>query len=392
MFKCKQSNQRCPENRFHEKFYAKLRMLHNKHTHYHQKEFQKYHRYVRYFRPAVLLFNILLLYLLFSWVGFQGLGIFFAMIIIIKEIFQFIFLMRLEKRILTPVEKLRQGVDEIANGNYNVKIEYDVPNDLGLLIFSFNEMAQQLYESEKIQTEYEENRKTLIANISHDLKTPITAIQGYIEALLEGKIQSPADKEKYLRTIFNNSFYINRLIDDLFLFSKLDMQKLDFCFEPVPIKAFMNDLMEEYKFDLEEKGIHFCYISSLEQDYRVNLDGKRLRQAIANIISNAVKHGVVSNLSIAIALYVNNENICLDIKDNGPGIPADKLPYIFDRFYRIDTERTKDYINTGLGLAIAKELVEAHGGAIAVNSRENAETCFTITLPVENSSEEDSGK
>ena len=133
----------------------------------------------------------------------------------------------MEKRIIIPIEKLKIGVDEIAKGNFNVKVEYNSPNDLGLLIFSFNEMTQKLYESEKIQMEYEENRKTLVANISHDLKTPITAIQGYIEALLDGSVKNEDDKKKYLQTILHNTVYTNKLIDDLFLFSKLDMQKLD---------------------------------------------------------------------------------------------------------------------------------------------------------------------
>jgi signal transduction histidine kinase len=315
-------------------------------------------------------------------VGFKGIGIFFAVIISIKEIFQFLFLLRLEKRIFTPIEKLKLGVDEIAKGNYRIKVECDVPNDLGLLIYSFNEMAQKLYESEKIQTEYEENRKTLIANISHDLKTPITAIQGYIEALLDGSIKNESDKDKYLRTIHHNTVYINKLIDDLFLFSKLDMQKLDFSYEAVHICAFMNDFMEEYKFDLEEKNIKFEYVDQLEHDYCINLDGKRFHQAFDNIINNAVKHGPENDLVIQITMGLKNDFICLAIQDNGPGIAADKLPYIFDRFYRIDTERKKDYVCTGLGLAIAQELVEAHGGKITVSSQENEGTCFTIMLPI----------
>ena len=305
-----------------------------------------------------------------------------AVIISIKEIFQFIFILRLEKRIFTPIEKLKLGIDEIAKGNYNVKVECDVPNDLGLLIFSFNEMAQRLYESGKVQNEYEENRKTLIANISHDLKTPITAIQGYIEALLDENIKFEGDKDKYLKTIHHNTIYINKLIDDLFLFSKLDMQKLDFAYESVGICAFMDDFMEEYKFDLEEKNIKFQYITELKQDYRVNLDGKRFHQAFNNMISNAVQHGPEKDLSIKIRMYQQENCIYLAIQDNGHGIAPDKLPYIFDRFYRIDLERKKDYTCTGLGLAIAKELIEAHGGEITVSSREKEGTCFTIMLPI----------
>lgn len=376
MFKCRHphtSNPNCED-----KFLMKLRMIHAHHHH----EFHQYHRYFRYCRPAFVLFNILILYLLFSWVGFKGIGLFFAALICIKEVFQFIFLLRLEKRIFAPIEKLKQGLDEIAKGNYQVKVECQTANDLGLLILSFNEMAQKLYDSEILQTEYEENRKTLIANISHDLKTPITAIQGYIEALLDGSIKNAGDQAKYLKTIHHNIVYINKLIDDLFLFSKLDMQKLDFSYESVSVRPFMKDFMEEYKFDLEEKNIEFQYVDQLEHYDLVKLDGKRFHQAFNNLISNAVNHGPENNLSIKITMYRQNQFICLDIEDNGPGIAPDKLPFIFDRFYRIDTERKKDYVCTGLGLAIARELIEAHQGKITVSSIEDKGTCFTIMLPV----------
>lgn len=372
----------CCLDKGQQKFHLEFQRLHDKFHRHHQKEFQRYHRCFRYGRPAVVLFNLVILYLLFSWVGIKGIGIFFAALIIIKEIISFIFLLRLEKRIFQPIEKLRQGVDEIAKGNYDIKIEYNKPNDLGLLIASFNEMAQRLHESEKIQSDYEENRKALIANISHDLKTPITAIQGYIEALLDGTAKPVENRDKYLKKIHRNTAYINKLIDDLLLFSKLDMQKLNFQFEYVKIQDYMDDLMEEYKFDLEERKILFQYIVHLGNELQVNLDRKRFYQAFNNIISNAVNHGPQNGLTLQVKLHQQDDYVCIDILDNGPGIPKDKLPFIFDRFYRVDSERTKDFVSTGLGLAIAKELVEAHGGRITVSSIEGEGTCFTTMLPI----------
>ncbi len=362
--------QRCePLKRFHD------------HVHLHHLEFMRYHRWFRYSRPAVLLFNLIILYLLFSWVGIKAVGLCFAALIIIKEIVQFVFLLRLEKRIITPIEELRQGVDEIAGGNYTVRVKCRFPNDLGLLVASFNEMAHKLQQGEKMKAEYEENRKALIANISHDLKTPITSIQGYIEALLEGPIESAEKREKYLTIIHHNVDYLNRLIDDLFLFSKLDMQKLDFYFDRVGIRDYLKDLMEEYRLELADRGIQFEFRDGLTGDPHVLLDGKRLYRAVDNIIRNAIGHGPEQGLSLRIKLYRQATWIAMDIEDNGPGIPEEKLPYIFDRFYRIDTERSKDYQGTGLGLAITKELVQAHGGEVAVTSRRDEGTCFTVLLP-----------
>ena len=363
-----------------EEIQEKLRHLHGR-MHHHRHEFQQYHRFFRYARPAVLVFNLVILYLLFSWAGIKVFGIWFAVLIIIKEIFQFVFLLRLEKRIIVPIEQLRQGVDEIAKGNYDVQVECRIPNDLGLLTASFNEMALKLLQGERVQAEYEENRKTLIANISHDLKTPITAIHGHIEALLDGPAL-PADRqEKYLRVIHHNVGYMNRLIDDLFLFSKLDMQKLEFHFEPVAIRKYLRDLMEEYQLELEGAGLGFRFSDLLEDEPRVALDGKRFYRALNNIVGNARGHGRDNELSLQVTLYRRDAWIALDIQDNGPGIPQDKLPHIFERFYRIDNERTKDLESTGLGLAITREFVQAHGGEVAVTSLVGEGACFTIMLP-----------
>lgn len=363
-------------------WHAVFSRIHDHFHRHHHDRFYRYHSYFRYVRPGFVIFNLLILYLLFSWAGIKGVGIFFAVLLSIKEIIQFFFLLSLEKRIFKPIEQLRRGVDEIAKGNYNINIECTTPNDLGLLIASFNEMAHKLSESEKIKAVYEENRKTLLVNISHDLKTPITAIQGYIEAVLDETVTTTEHRRKYLQTIYRNTMYINKLIDDLFLFSKLDMQKLDFQYEQVNIGSFMDDLMQEYKFDLEERKIQFRYTAQLSHDCAVSLDRKRFRQALDNIINNAVKHGKESYLSIQVAMHRQGDCICIDIRDNGRGIPPDKLPFIFDRFYRIDPERTKDLTSTGLGLAITKELIKAHGGDITVTSEENKGTCFSILLPI----------
>ncbi|MGD0586051.1 MAG: HAMP domain-containing sensor histidine kinase [Oryzomonas sp.] len=363
-----------------------FRKLHS-HFHQHQREFLRYHRYFHYARPVVLLFNLIILYLLFRWAGIKAIGIFLASLIALKEIVVFIFLMRLEKRIITPIQELRHGVDQIAAGNYDVRVECHFPNDLGLLVTSFNEMVYRLQQAEQLKAEYEENRKGLITNISHDLKTPITAIQGYIEALLEGPAMSPEKRDKYLKTIHRNVSYLNHLIDDLFLFSKLDMQKLEFNFATVHIRGYLADLMEEYQLELEGRNIPLRVSDALEGDPRVNMDSRRIYQAINNVMRNAIGHGPDQGLCLQVNLYRKDALIALDIRDNGPGIPADKLPHIFGRFYRIDTERTKNFESTGLGLAITKELVRAHGGDVAVSSREGEGTCFTIMLPESAASE-----
>ncbi|KUO51282.1 MAG: histidine kinase [Desulfitibacter sp. BRH_c19] len=345
------------------------------------KDFHIYHRYLKWIRPAVFLFHLFIVYLLFRWIGNQTIAILFAVFISIKEIMHLSFLWRLENKIFKPMNKLKTAVDEIANGNYNVKVDYEVSNEFTVLIHSFNEMAEKLQESEKIQLAYEENRKALIGNISHDLKTPITAIQGYIEAVLDGAAISPEKTSKYLKIIYHNTVYINKLIDDLFLFSKIDMEKLDFQYQDIEIRSYMRDLMEEFQLELEERQVKFYYTDKMESEQLVHLDRKRIHQAVRNIIGNSVQYGNREGLTIWVELSLEGNFTYIKLRDNGPGIPNDKLPHVFNRFYRVDVERTKDFMSTGLGLAIAKELIEAHGGEITVSSIEQEGTCFTIMLP-----------
>lgn len=381
------------------KFFQEFKHYHGKHKHYeghedcehffenfrqhrmYHRDFHRMHRSMHYFRSFALLFIFLILFLLFKLADIKAIVIFIAVLLIAKEIVQVLFFLRLEKRVFQPIEALKSGVDEIAKGNYNVNIKCEMRNEIGMLVVAFNEMARKLEESERIKTEYEDNRKALIANISHDLKTPITSIQGYIEAILDEDGIPQENKKRYLQIIHHNIVYMNELIDDLFLFAKLDMQKLHFQFEKVPIRAFMSDLTEEIGLELEERRVQFLYTDKMEQDLTVRLDGKRMHQALMNIVGNALKYGPERGLLIKAELSKQGDFACFKLSDNGPGIPADKLPKIFDRFYRIDKERTKELMSTGLGLAIARELVEAHGGSIAASSEEGKGTCFTITLP-----------
>lgn len=341
-------------------------------------EFQWYYKHVKYSRIFTIIFNVILWFLIFRYFGVKAAAVGFAVIIGVGGLHQFIFNRSLEKRILKPISQLKKGVDEISEGNYEVVVENEVSSEIKDLVDSFNEMAIKLSEGEKLKKAYEENRRLLIANISHDLKTPITSIQGYIETMIEMDEISQDKINKYHHIIYNNAIYMNKLIDDLFLFSKLDMDKLELNLEKVDMSAFMQDLMEEFKYELENKNIEFYYEDQLFKSFDISIDRKRMNQVFRNIIGNAIKYGIKDSLRIEVKLYQQEDYICIDIHNNGPSIPKDKLEHIFNRFYRIDYSRTKDLMSTGLGLAIAKELIEAHKGKIKVESEEAKGTCFTI--------------
>lgn len=329
---------------------------------------------IKFITPAFILILIILLL-----VGVYAHLVISLVVIVFLLLLGFIGRRSFEIRIFRPLERLKDGIDEVSKGNLNVEVPVEVMNDVGMLITNFNTMISQLREGEELKKEYEENRKLLIANISHDLKTPITTIQGYIE-IINTMPLADDKKEQYLEIISKNANYMNLLIEDLFLMSKLDMQKLKFDFENVCINGFMADLADEYYFEFSEKGFTFLFVDNLYKQERINIDGKRLSQAIRNIVTNSIKHGANDELEVKVSLEDDDQNVYLCISDNGIGILPEHVDKIFDRFYSIDEPRTKKLENTGLGLPIAKELIEAMGGQITVSSKQNKGTTFKILI------------
>lgn len=350
-------------------------------------DFEQYYTRLKYARPMGIIFLVVLWALLFALGGFStGVGVvfsIFAALSTVGYVVQIVSFSGMEKRVLKPVQNLKKGMDEISHGHYDVEIDAQGALEVRSLIENFNEMAKKLKENEILQAEYEDNRKQLIASISHDLKTPITSVLGYIEAVADAQDMPREKLEKYLKIIHNNVAYLNKLIDDLFLFSKLDMQKLELSLADTAVSPFLADIMEEFSLELEEKRAALEYTDDTPGDLRAQIDHKRFHQVLRNIIDNACKYGDAETLKLKIRLCQSGGEISIDLWNNGPAIPKDSLKHLFDRFYRLDTARTKDFSSTGLGLAIAKELVAAHGGQIAVTSDEKTGTTFTISLPCE---------
>ena len=234
--------------------------------------FDQYYKRIRHTRVAFILVNIVLWSLLFILSGPVTVAkvviVILAVVTTLTNVFELMFLLGVRNRVLNPIDNLKKGVAEIMKGNFTVVVDPHAGSEISGLIDDFNDMAHKLYEDEKLQEEYEQNRKLLVANISHDLKTPITSMQGYIEAIGEQPDMPPEKLEKYLSVIRSNALYMNRLIDDLFLFSKLDMQKLEFDFSDVDIRRYMGDLMEEFRLELRSGRQRLRYIDELHGGLR----------------------------------------------------------------------------------------------------------------------------
>ncbi len=284
--------------------------------------------------------------------------------------------------ILKPVKTLEKGVQQIQDGDLDFTLETKKKNELGRVIRSFDQMREKLKASIDAQVEYENNRKVFISSISHDLKTPITSIQGYVSGIQDGIADTPEKRDKYLRVISEKAKQMNVLIDDLFTLSKLDIDDIKLYRTPIPISDFLQGIVEEESVGLSD-SVKIALVVEPEADKELLLDEYQMKRVITNIIHNSKKYCDKPQAEIEIRVTATDDNqVSIELEDNGKGIPQADLERIFDRFYRVDTARTSTEGGSGLGLAIAKRIIEAHGGAIRAQSGYGKGTLIVITLPI----------
>lgn len=349
-----------------------------------KRHFMRYHRFF-IFSPIFLLMFIATAYLINrseNPVNSSFLITGFIIVVLLKEMISFGVSRRIYSKILLPIETLKGAVFQVSQGNYGVQVDNQAVAEISELIEAFNQMSARLKESEVLKQKYEVNRRELIASISHDLKTPITSINGFTDGILDGVANSPEKQEAYVRIIQKNARYMNRLIDDLLLYSKLDLHKLNFEYAPLPFGAYITELFSELKLENEENGVAMSLENHLSDDVTLSLDSRHFTRAVRNIVANALTHGKSESPRITFELSGNDQSLVLCIQDNGPGIPADQLPHIFDRFYRADCARNFASGSSGLGLAIAREIVQAHMGTITAESASGQGARLCISLPV----------
>jgi signal transduction histidine kinase len=274
----------------------------------------------------------------------------------------------MSRRILKPVNQLSAAASKIREGDLDFKMEPASKDELGKLVITFDEMRRKLKEASEIREQYEKNRRELIANISHDLKTPITSIRGYVEGIKDGVANTEDKLERYLDTIHTKAEHMNRLIDELFLYSKLDVKSLPFRFEEVELKAFLEDYLEELRLELREVNVQI-HMQKIER-FRptVMIDRDKMIRVMDNIIYNSVKYMDKDRCHIHISLEEKEEMVEVKIGDNGPGVPEKELSSIFNRFHRSDPSRNSNSVGSGLGLAIAAQIIKAHSGKIWAES------------------------
>ena len=284
------------------------------------------------------------------------------------------------RSIAVPLVKLKKATQNIKEGNLDFVLDVEGKDEFSELCQDFEEMRRRLKESTEEKSLIEKENRELISNISHDLKTPITAVKGYVEGIMDGVADTPEKMDRYVRTIYNKTNEMDHLINELTFYSKIDTNRIPYTFSKLNVEDYFEDCSEEVGLELETRGIELVYANYVEKDVMVIADGEQIRRVIHNIISNAIKYMDKPKGIIQIRIKDVGDFIQIEIEDNGKGIGPKDLPYIFDRFYRTDVSRNSSKGGSGIGLSIVKKILEDHGGKVWATSRLGIGTIMYFVL------------
>ena len=282
--------------------------------------------------------------------------------------------------IVTPIHMLQLATQNIKNGNLDFEVQVHDKDEIGELCEDFEEMRIRLKDNAEEKLRSEQQNKELISNISHDLKTPITAIKGYVEGLIDGVADTPEKQNKYLQTVYSKAIDMDRLINELSFYSKIDTNKIPYTFNRINVVGYFEDCAEDLGRELEDEGFGFTYQNDVEPSVQMIADAEQIKRVINNIIGNSKKYSDKAETKIHMTIKDVGDFVQIEIEDNGRGIAAKDLPYIFDRFYRTDASRNSSKGGSGIGLSIVKKIMEDHGGKIWVTSKEGIGTVMYLVL------------
>ena len=303
-----------------------------------------------------------------------------VLIIIVLLIISLLMSRWIYRGVSRPIRELKTATQNIRDGNLDFSVKRSGIEELDELCQDFEEMRIRLKESAESQLESDRQSRELISNISHDLKTPVTTIKGYVEGILDGVANTPEKMEHYLKTVRNKANDMDRLIDELRAYSHIDTNRIPYNFIKLQVSDFFSDCAEELSMELEEEDIAFSYYNYLQQDAVIIADPEQLRRVINNIVGNSVKYRKEEVSSfVNLRLRDVGDFIQIEIEDNGKGIAQKDLSRVFDRFYRSDTARSSQG-GSGIGLSIVKKILEDHEGKVWATSKEGEGTVIYFVL------------
>lgn len=282
--------------------------------------------------------------------------------------------------IYKPIKELSVAMRKIAEGDFDYRLTGKQEDEVGRLYDNYEQMRLQLKENAEEKLHNEKKSKELVSNISHDLKTPITSIKGYVEGIMDGVADTPEKMDKYIKTIYNKANDMDKLINELTTYSGIDSNKIPYHFHVLNIADYFQDCVEEVGLDLEQKDIQLNYTNLAPADTCIVADPEQLKKVINNIISNSVKYMGHDKGIIDIRILDEGESVKIEIEDNGKGIASKDIGNIFERFYRTDSSRNSLQGGSGIGLSIVKKIIEDHGGYVWATSKEGEGTCMHFVI------------
>jgi two-component system, OmpR family, phosphate regulon sensor histidine kinase PhoR len=278
-------------------------------------------------------------------------------------------------RRITGMEKTARS---IAAGAVLERAAVTSHDELGALAGALNTMAEKLHSDIARLEKLERVRSEFLGNVSHELRTPIFSIQGFLETLLDGAVDDPAVNRDFLEKAHTQAGRLNALLRDLIEISRIESGEMKMSFRYFTLEPFLEQMVEEMKDESGGKNLSIVRIPGME-NLEVYGDRERLRQVMTNLIDNALKYTDAGG-SVTLRYAPLDESCAISVTDTGRGIPAEHIPRIFERFYRVDRDRSREVGGTGLGLSIVKHIVEAHGGTVRVESTVGKGSTFTFTL------------
>lgn len=271
-----------------------------------------------------------------------------------------------------PLKKLSKAVVNINYGNTLVKIPYYNNDEFGKLCRNFEDMGKRLRKSE-------DNQQELIQAVSHDIKTPLTSIIGFSKRLKENKV-SEDRKADYYETVYRKAIELQEILEELEEYANNNVEK-QYSFSKLNCKQYVTNLCMEFKTEYEQKGCIFNYNIDINENIHINTDTKKMKRVFVNIINNSLKYAG-DNCTVTVNCSIIDNALDVAISDNGEGVPEEFINKIFDRFYRVDSSRSREKGGTGLGLAICKEIVEKHHGKIYACNNNEGGLCISFTIPI----------
>lgn len=315
----------------------------------------------------------------------------FGLAILVALSLGLLFVRMLTRQVLRPLAAMRRSAAAIERGDYDVPA---VPagglapsDEVGATCRSFDKMRLGLAAARAERERYEKNRKELLAGISHDLRTPLTALKGYASGILDGVARTEEKRTHYVTQIFRSATILEHLVENLFLFSKLDLGRVDFQVTTVNLRAYLEDYVSERAAWYEDQGLTLRFSDATEgrEKLFVRLDPQEYQRVVENILGNAKKYGgAAPSVDITLSVRVDGDSrtavVCFT--DHGPGVPEAELPRLFESFYRTDKARSETQKGSGLGLAIARGVVTGMGGRIHAEATPGGGLTIVTAWPV----------